>query len=65
MVISIIHKDGSIIIPNQIRDLPHIGEGDKIEWSILQNHGETVIQIKPIKDPYEYLKSKISDPELT
>ncbi|MCS4540840.1 MAG: type II toxin-antitoxin system PrlF family antitoxin [Euryarchaeota archaeon] len=65
MTISAVSKKGLTTIPRRIRALLGIREGDKIEWRAIKDQGRTIIQVEPIKNPYEYLKGKKSDSRLT
>lgn len=65
LAVSTVSKKGLTTIPRRIRSLLGIEEGDKIKWKVLKDRDKMLIQVEPTKDPYEYLKGKRKDPELT
>ena len=57
-----VSRKGLTTIPSAVRRAASIEEGDTLIWEVRET-GEIVVRVE--KDPYERLRGKYRDPELT
>ncbi|KPV62056.1 MAG: hypothetical protein AOA65_2094 [Candidatus Bathyarchaeota archaeon BA1] len=65
MPVSTVSKKGLTTIPSEVRGALKIKKGDMLEWKIVKAHNEFILQVRLIPNPYDFLKGRRKDPELT
>lgn len=65
MPVSTVSKKGLTTVPSKVRAAFKIKEGDMLEWKIVRAQDEAILQVRLIPNPYDFLKGRRKDSELT